>query len=293
MHDEHATACAAGAGPVLQMQPQAVAGVQAVGQGRHRRSVVSSTASFQPPPSTLYSVTRFCCCAACTTHHGLLRREQRALRIEHVQVAGHAVAEAQVGQAQALAPRPAPAPAARAAARPAWRGRPAHRPPRGRRAWIERSYCATAMSRLAWLSSRLAWLAPASKIGSVMRGANCQARLLEQPAQVVAGQADAAGQRDAREEGRARRADVGVGRLQLALGLAHVGPARQQLRRQPGRQLGQQALRLPAAGPAAGRAAAAGRPAAPARSASCARWRVSSASAARAPSTSDTACARS
>jgi hypothetical protein len=48
-----------------------------------------------------------------------------------------------------------------------------------------------------------------------------------------------AGQRDARKERRARGADVGVGGDQLLLGLAHVGPARQQLRRQAHRQVGQ------------------------------------------------------
>jgi len=45
-----------------------------------------------------------------------------------------------------------------------------------------------------------------------------------------------AGQRDAREEGRARGADAGVGGAQLALGLQDVGTAHQHLGRHAGRQ---------------------------------------------------------
>jgi len=67
---------------------------------------------------------------------------------------------------------------------------------------------------------------------------------LEQVRQVAAGQARTAGQRDARKEGRARGADVGVGGDQLLLGLAHIGPARQHFGGQAHRQLGQAGGRL-------------------------------------------------
>ena len=67
---------------------------------------------------------------------------------------------------------------------------------------------------------------------------------LEQRRQIVAGLAIKTGELDAREERRARRADVGVGRLQRMLRGAHIGPAHQQLRRQSGGQGLRKGLRI-------------------------------------------------
>ena len=105
---------------------------------------------------------------------------------------------------------------------------------------------------------------------------------LEQARQLAAGGADAAGQRDAREEGRPRRADVGVGRDQLLLGLAHVGPARQHVGRQAGRHVRQRQALPARSSPAIVGRHRLRRAAAPARSASSARWRCCCASATRA-----------
>jgi hypothetical protein len=52
-----------------------------------------------------------------------------------------------------------------------------------------------------------------------------QKPFLEQVGQAGAGRAVGGGQRDARKEGGARRADVGVGGNQLLLGLADVRAA--------------------------------------------------------------------
>ena len=212
--------------------------------------------------------------------------EQRALRVQHVEVARRAVLVAQVGQAEArflglrLRTLRAQLFAQRGAA-----GQRVGDFAEGRldRAFVLRH--GDVAVRLA--TSRLAWLAPPSKIGSMICGANGQARSAEQAEQVVAGHADAAGQRDAREEGRARRADVGVGGVQLLLGLADVGPA---LR--AARTAGRPAARPAGPGrPAAGRRQVgrqrAGRPAAPARSRPARAGAAARRSAARAPSTSD------
>lgn len=64
----------------------------------------------------------------------------------------------------------------------------------------------------------------------------------EQAVQFGAGAAERARQRDARKEGGARRADVGVGGTQLVFGGDDVGPIGQQVRRQPGRQVAHDAV---------------------------------------------------
>ena len=58
---------------------------------------------------------------------------------------------------------------------------------------------------------------------------------IEERVQRVAREATLHGELDAGEHGRARHPDIGVGRLELGLGLAHVGPADQKLGRQPRR----------------------------------------------------------
>jgi hypothetical protein len=84
-------------------------------------------------------------------------------------------------------------------------------------------------------------LAPPAKIGRLIWGAKLQALLplLNRPSSSLLLDPNAAGQADAREEGRAGRADIGVGALQLVLGGQHVGTTGQHVRRQAGRQVGQ------------------------------------------------------
>ena len=65
---------------------------------------------------------------------------------------------------------------------------------------------------------------------------------LEQPAKCRARRAESAGQRDARKECGPRGADVRVLRAQDRFGLEDVGAACQQIRRQPGRNVGEDRL---------------------------------------------------
>ena len=96
---------------------------------------------------------------------------------------------------------------------------------------------------------------------------------LEQARELGAGGAEVAGQRDVREERRARGADVGVGGEQLLLGGAHVGPAHQQVRRQAGGHLGGHLLL--ASGSGASRSAGSAWPSSSTSAfSSCARWRA-------------------
>ena len=101
--------------------------------------------------------------------------------------------------------------------------------------WIAFSYCATAMSRLR-LRRAPGWPGCGrrrrSAAAAAARSSRPQVPLLNRPDSSAAGRAGAGGQRDAREEGRARGADVGVGRDQLLLGRADVGPAHQHVGRQ-------------------------------------------------------------
>ena len=87
--------------------------------------------------------------------------------------------------------------------------------------------------------------APPSKIGNAMLGANDHAAVpaLNRPPSVGRG-AERARQRDLREERRACRTDVRVRGQQRLLGLHHVGATRQQIRRQAGRHVRQQVLRV-------------------------------------------------
>ncbi len=102
------------------------------------------------------------------------------------------------------------------------------------------------MSRETSAEARLARLRARVEDGLRERGRHGEApgAALEQAAERGACRADARGQADARKEGRARRADVRVGRDQQALGLLHVGPAHQHLRGDARGDIGQfQALR--------------------------------------------------
>lgn len=65
------------------------------------------------------------------------------------------------------------------------------------------------------------------------------AAAVEQAVEFGAGRAPAGRERNAREEGGARRADLGPGRAQLVLGGGNVGPRREQFRGQARPQLGQ------------------------------------------------------
>jgi hypothetical protein len=80
----------------------------------------------------------------------------------------------------------------------------------------------------------LARLRPASKIGcsSCAAPVKAQLPLLNRPDSSLLAVPKLAGQRDPREERRARRADVGVGGDQLLLGGTDVGATDQELRRQ-------------------------------------------------------------
>ena len=165
--------------------------------------------------------------------------------------------------------------AGRAAARPAWRGRPAHRPLRGTPSGST-SRTAPPRSRGRRAPSP-AWpgCGPRRRSASVICGAKPRpsSRCRTAPRTRVLAVPIDGGQRDAREEGRARRADVGVGRDQLLLGRADVGP-------------------LAPAGRTAGRPA--GRASAPAASSPCCRprWpRAAPARPAAAPARSGPACA--
>jgi hypothetical protein len=62
------------------------------------------------------------------------------------------------------------------------------------------------------------------------------------PGQRAAGGAERGGEQDARQEGRTRGADVGVGGDQSLLGGEHVGARQQDLGRQADRNLGHQGL---------------------------------------------------
>ena len=117
---------------------------------------------------------------------------------------------------------------------------------------------------------------------------------LEQPEQVAARDARAAGERDAREERRPRRADVGVGGAQLLLGLADVGSVRRADPR-AGRPAARAPIVTPSSVASAGSSSVSGLPdqqhaahSRPARAGAC-----STCSATRAPCTSDSACATS
>jgi len=105
--------------------------------------------------------------------------------------------------------------------------------------WIAFSYCAIAMSLLTLAVSRLAWLRPASKIGcsSVAVPVSPKVPLLNRSPSSRLAVAGVRGQRDAREERGARRADVRVRGQQLLFGRPHVGSACQQVGRQPRRQI--------------------------------------------------------
>jgi hypothetical protein len=100
--------------------------------------------------------------------------------------------------------------------------------------------------------------------------------VLEQVAQVRAGRAHTAGQRDARKEGRTRRTDVGVGGDQLLFGLrARRGAAA--ARPTAGRRAGS-ASACSASGRAGGNCAGSGWPSSSTRALrSCARWRIEAA----------------
>ena len=87
----------------------------------------------QPPPSTRYSVTAFCSCSGLRLHQRLLRDEQRALRIERLEVAGRAGAVAQVGEAIGDRQRVGLRRQRAHLLAEASRGRRARRRPRGRR----------------------------------------------------------------------------------------------------------------------------------------------------------------
>ena len=86
---------------------------------------------------------------------------------------------------------------------------------------------------------------PPSKIGNAMLGANDHAAVpaLNRPPS-VGRRAERGRQRDLREERRACRTDVRVRRQQRLLGLHHVRTTREQIRRQPGRHVRQQVLRV-------------------------------------------------
>ncbi|MDT4854872.1 hypothetical protein FQZ97_891970 [compost metagenome] len=62
---------------------------------------------------------------------------------------------------------------------------------------------------------------------------------LEQIRELAARSAGQSGETNARIEGRARRANVGIGRLEVALGLQDVGTTLQELRGKPRRDIGQ------------------------------------------------------
>ena len=198
---------------------------------------------------------------------GLLRLEQRALRIQHVQEAGHAIAKAQLGQVGArlfgggLGLLCAQLVAIGGAA-----GQRIGHLAEGHldRAFVLRHRDVAV--GLAQLQVGLVGAGVEDRQGDSRR--KLPGAVVEQPTQVAAGQADAAGERDAREKGGLGRADVGVGGLQLALrpGARRGGaPAATTAARPADRPSGPG---RPAPSAAAGPAAAAGRPAAPARSGS-------------------------
>ena len=143
----------------------------------------------QPPPSALYSATWFCSRGGAHLHRRQLRGEQRALRVEQVEVAGDAVAVAQVRQPEARPPRRRPAPAARAAARRAWRARPARRPPRGTRSGSPARTARRRCSRPTCATPRLARLRPRveDRQHDLRREAPAVAAVGEQARQVGAG----------------------------------------------------------------------------------------------------------
>ena len=66
-----------------------------------------------------------------------------------------------------------------------------------------------------------------------------RAAAVEQATQLGAGAAQRARERNAREEGRARRADAGVGGAQQAFGLDHVRPLQERFGRHAGRDVGE------------------------------------------------------
>ena len=110
--------------------------------------------------------------------------------------------------------------------------------------WIERSYWATAMSRLTRGDVEVGAVAAGveDRLQQLRRAGEGERAALEQARELAARGAEVGGQRDARKERRARRADVGVGGEQLLLGGAHVGPADEQVRRQAGGQVGRDLL---------------------------------------------------
>ena len=98
------------------------------------------------------------------------------------------------------------------------------------------SYWATAMSRSTSATFRLAWLLPPSKIGREICGANFQTKA---PASKSPASSSLPKPTDETrvmrgKEGRPRRTDVGVGPLELTLGLEDVGAAQQHVGRQAG-----------------------------------------------------------
>ena len=131
----------------------------------------SAAGSLQPPPSTLYSVTRFCACAAAPAPPPAAPRTASAAHR-----AGRGSWPRRCGSAGPPAagapPRPSPAPAARAAARRSV-ARPASASATSRNAvWIALLVLRHARCRAPPSAAcRLAWLRPASKIGSSSCGA--------------------------------------------------------------------------------------------------------------------------
>ena len=110
--------------------------------------------------------------------------------------------------------------------------------------WIDRSYWATAMSRL---TSRDVEVGPVAagvedRLQQLRRAGERERAALEQARELAARGAEIGGQRDAREERRARRADVGVGGEQLPLGGADVGAPLEQVGRQARRHVGRDLL---------------------------------------------------
>jgi hypothetical protein len=169
-----------------------------------------------------------------------LGAEHRTLCIQQLQRAGHAVAVTQVGQAQAfgLGVGLGPLGVHLVGQRGATGQRVGHLA-EGRLDGFFVLRQGNALRRPGRFERRL--VAPGVKDRQQRLGCKRPApgAVLEQARQRIARRTRAGGQADAREKGRARRANVGVGRDEGLLGLAHIGPLGQQVRRQPRRHLGQ------------------------------------------------------